>query len=370
MMKILIRQFLGQQHSWSVTGWGIANSLKKSNIVHLFPTDGIKNLPLSLKSNVVGYTELNSLNINGKLPDAEYDCQISYTAMKNFPLYLKNGKKNRFGIWCYEWNGKNVLPEGFASNYKYCDAILAPSNFAKDIFINSGVPENHIKVISHGISDFKSKKQIKLPTNKKVKIFANIAQNHIRKNIPGLLEAYGKAFTDKDDVCLIFKGKGKKITHSFDVSLDDFLNDYKKKYSAEIKQLNVFVDNIEELYNSVDIVFTMSHCEGFYYPGLEALAAGKLNVAPNYGGQLDYLNENNSLLISGKIERANPSSMYWTPKNNAEWFVPSIDDAIDKLRYAYNNYELKNKILQENSQNIIKEYSWDNITNKIIGLCN
>lgn len=368
-MKILIRQFLGQQHSWSVTGWGLASSLKKKNEVHLFSTDGIKNTPVYLKNNIIGYTELNSAKVIGRMPDNNYDCQISYTAMKNFKPYLSHGLKNRFGIWCYEWNGKNVLPDGFAANYKFCDKILAPSNFAKDIFLNSGIPENHIQVLSHGISSFNSNKKINLPTNKKVKIFANIAQNHIRKNIPGLLEAYGKAFSDKDDVCLVFKGKNKKINYAFEVSLDDLLSDYRKKYSAEIRQLNTFVDNIEELYNSIDIVFTMSHCEGFYYPGLEALAAGKLNIAPNYGGQLDFLNNNNSLLISGKIERANPASMYWTPKYNAEWFVPSIDDAVDKLRYAYNNFQEKNNQLKKDSHKIINEYSWDNITNKINSLC-
>jgi glycosyltransferase involved in cell wall biosynthesis len=368
-MKILIRQFLGQNHSWSVSGWGIANSLKKNNIVHLFPTDGIKHLPNYLKENVIGYTELNKpLDIKGRAPDLEYDCQISYTAMKNFPNLLKNGKKNRFGIWCYEWNGKNVLPDGFAANYKYCDKILAPSNFAKEVFLNSAIPESHIEVISHGINFTNSKKQIKLPTNKKVKILANIAQNHMRKNISGLLTAYGKAFNSKDDVCLIIKGKGKKITNSFDVSLNDLIKEYKSKYNAEIKLYEEYIENIQDLYNSIDIVFTMSHCECFYYPGLEALASGKLNIAPNYGGQLDFLNNNNSLLVSGKIERANPSSMYWTSKNNAEWFMPDIDDAIDKLRYAYNNFEKENYKLELNKENIISEYNWDNITSKILSL--
>ena len=98
-MKILIRQFLGQQHSWSVTGWGIASSLKKKHDVHLFSTDGIKNTPNYLKNNIIGYTELNSQKVYGKLPDNNYDCQISYTAMKNFQPYLSHGSKNRFGIW-------------------------------------------------------------------------------------------------------------------------------------------------------------------------------------------------------------------------------------------------------------------------------
>lgn len=291
--------------------------------------------------------------------------------MKNFKNYLSNGSKNRFGIWCYEWNGTNVLPNNFNHCYKYCDRLLAPSNFSKEIFLNSGIPESIITVIPHGINskDYLSNSKIKLPTKKSFKILANIAQNHLRKNIPVLLEAYGKAFTDKDDVCLIIKGKGKAPTQNFDVSLDDCIKNYKSKYTAEFKLLPEYIVNMADLYNSIDVVFTMSHCEGFYFPGLEALAAGKLNIAPNYGGQLDFLDTSNSLLVSGKEVRAEPRSMYWEPKNNAIWFEPDIDDAVDKLREAFKNYEKLNEVSKLNRDTILKEYSWNNITSKIINLC-
>src|SRR5271165_3586512 len=216
-MNILMRQFLGKNHSWSVCGWGIANSLIKNHKVDLFSTDGIANLPDNLKPNLIGYVEENTNVINGKMPDNNYDCQISYTAMKNFQPYLSNGIKNRFGIWCYEWAGINVLPTGFAKNYKYCDKLLAPTNFAKKVFIDSGIPESHIVVIPHGIDTtlYSNTTIIKLPTNKKFKLLANLAQLHKRKNITGLLTAYGKAFTMKDDVCLIIKAKEKSITNQF-----------------------------------------------------------------------------------------------------------------------------------------------------------
>ena len=85
--------------------------------------------------------------------------------------------------------------------------------------MDSGIPESAIKVIPHGIdvADYQKTSTISLSTKKKFRLLANIAQNHRRKNIPGLLEAYGKAFTDKDDVCLILKAKDKPITMAFEV---------------------------------------------------------------------------------------------------------------------------------------------------------
>jgi glycosyltransferase involved in cell wall biosynthesis len=374
-MKVLIRQFLGKNHSWSCFGWGIATALiNQGHEVHLFSTDGIAHLPNHLKENLIGYVEENSLKLaGGKMPDNNYNCQISYTCMKNFSHYLSNGTTNRFGIWVYEWQGHNILPYGFAKHYRSCDYLCVPSNFGKEVFINSGIPASAIKVIPHGINveEYKQTTTIELPTNKKCKILANIAQNHLRKNIPGLLEAYGRAFVNTDDVCLILKAKDKSIVAPFEVSLSGCLKTFKQKYPkhAEVKVLSSFIDDISALYRSVDIVYTMAHCEGFYFPGLEGIASGKLSIAPNWGGQLDFLNDQNALLVDGKEVRADPKSMYWENKNNAIWFQPSIEDAANKLQYAYQNYEKLNQRVDVARLDVYSKYNWKTITSQFIELC-
>lgn len=374
-MKILIKQFLGKNHSWSVCGWGLAKALKNlGHTVHLFSTDGIKNLPKDLKENLVGYVEENQQDkVFGRLPDSNYDCQISYTCMKNFPYNLSHGNQNRFGIWCYEWSGDNVLPNGFAKHYKSCDFLCAPSQFAKKVFLQSKIPEDNIKVIPHGIDkeQYSKTSTLDLKTKKSFKLFANIAQNHLRKNIPGLLEAYGKAFSNQDDVVLILKASNKNSNNQFEVSLQDCLSSFYKKYPkhAEIKMFTDFIPDMSVLYRSIDATFTMTHTEGFYFPGLEGIASGKLAICPNWGGQLDFLDQENSLLISGKEILANPKSMYWESKPNAVWFEPNIQDATSKLVFAYQNYKQINKKLESSRHEIINLYSWDNIIKKFLTLC-
>jgi glycosyltransferase involved in cell wall biosynthesis len=373
-MKVLIRQFLGKNHSWSVVGWGLADALiSMGHDVHLFSTDGIAHLPERLKPHLRGYTLENTMEVIGGHPDPLYDAQISYTSMKNFPLLLSNGSKNRFGIWCYEWDGKNVLPNGFAKNHTFCDQLCAPSQFAKDVFVHSGVPDERVKVIPHGIdvSSYQKTSTVKIKTDKKYKIFSNIAQLHLRKNIPGLLEAYGRAFNQTDDVTLVLKCRDKGIKYPFDISLQQTLGNFKKKYPkhAEIKIFSEFVDDMSDLYRSIDAVYTMSHCEGFYFPGLEGLAAGKLSIAPAYGGQLDFLNNDNSYLISGSVVRANPRSMYWEEKSNAVWFDPSVDDAAEKLKLSYKNYTNLNQKLELQRPEIYEKYSWTSVAQQFLSLC-
>lgn len=376
-MKILIRQFLGKNHSWAIVGQEFARAaLQQGHEVHLYSTDGIEHLPRDLKPYLIGYREERSPAAYGRLPDPQYDAQFSYTCLKNFGHQLANGTRNRLGMWSYEWiddtNHRSVLPLGFAKHHQYCDRLLVPSDYFKDPFIDGGIPSSKIKVIHHGIGpNFKETSTIPLPTTKRFKILSNIAQNHKRKNIPGLLTAYGKAFTNRDDVCLLLKGKEKPITQQFEVSLTQCLRDFYQAFPrhAEVKVMPEFLDDMAPLYRSIDAVFTMSHCECFYIPGLEALASGKLNICPRYGGQLDFLDDDNSLLIDGKMGRADPTSMYWESKPNARWFVPSIDGAVAALRSAYNNFEQQNIKLETNRADICQRFGWDRITNDILALC-
>ena len=354
--------------------------IKMGHEVDIFSTNGREFFPEDLKPYLKGSVEenhnmdLNQLNEHAnQFLKPEYDMSFSYTALKNAPFYLQRSKKNRFLIWCYEWEGKNVIPTGWAKQYKHCDFILAPSQFAKQVFIDSGIPENIVKVVSHGIDveQFQKTSTMSLPTNKKYKILANIAQNHLRKNIPALLEAYGKAFSKTDDVCLVLKAKEKPIRQQFEISLNSCLNVFNRQFTnaAEVCVLSAFLPDIAELYRSCDALYASSYCEGFHFPSLEAIASGKIAIVPKYSGPLDFLNDNNSLLIEGKKERANPKSMYWEHKNNAMWFKMDIDDAVKKLRYSYQNYEEMNKKVEMMRGDVYKNYGWDKIAKDIIALC-
>jgi glycosyltransferase involved in cell wall biosynthesis len=375
-MRILFRQFLGKKHSWSFVGHGLATALINHNHqVDLYSTDGIKHLPEHLKSHLLGYYDEQTKQKHGKVPTEQYDMQMAYTLPTNFARYLSSGARNRFGIWTYEFDAiTNPLPLGFAKHFKSCDLILAPSNYSKQIFIHAGVPDSSMRVIPHGIGGFDTNEIIQLPTTKKCKILANITQLHLRKNISGLLEAYGKAFNKQDDVCLIIKAKPKPVQAAIEIDLNKYLATFNKKFPnhAEVKLYEPYIENIATLYNSIDAVFTMSYCEGFYLPAIEALAAGKINICPRFGGQLDFLNDDNALLVEGKEERADPNAMYWMMnerRTNSIWFRPSIDNAVDKLRYAYENYETLNAKLETNKINIQQQYSWMNISQRILDLC-
>lgn len=400
-MRIVIKQYLGNNHSWAVCGRGIARSLAKKHQVDLYSTDGIEHLG-DLKKNLLGYSLKSESGGIGKCfslvstkqgqifkeakttfvkkggltvdqfaegyPKPGYDLQIGYTMPLNFERYMKYGAV-KFGIWCHEWSGKNILPSNLITCFKYVDQLLVPSNFAKQVLLDCNANEKKIKVVPHGVSEnFENiiPHDYNMPDT--FKIFTNIAQPHKRKNMPALLEAYGKAFTKKDNTCLILKVKMSKSKHCFDDSSIDIINDYNSKYDAKIKIITDYFEDMAPYYAGADACFTMSHCEGYYMPGHEALVSGIMNIAPNYGGQLDFLNNSNSILIDGKSERCLKEDIYTYPHHNATWFMPDIDLAVDALREAKKTHIELNKKIKERQSQVYSETNWDVITDKILSI--
>lgn len=354
-MRIKIEQFLfGANHSWALVGKSIARELLAlGHSIELISTDGI--LPEYLPSDLAPFRR--------KAPSGAYDAQFSYTAMFNFARFLKSGSTNRWGMWAYEWP---LMPPEFVKYHQSADFVLVPSQWCQENFVSQKIPASKVKVIPHGITldNFQSKEKFPLKTSKSVKILMDLGQAHLRKNIAGALKAFGKAFSKSDDVCLVAKIHQKPIKHQFDVDVRKLFQDFRQEFPqhAEIELITQYVPNIIELYNACDIVYTLSFAEGFYMPGLNALATGKLNIAPRYGGQLDFLNDENSLLVEGKVIRAHPKMQYWSPNLHNTCFDADLDDAVSKLRAGVANPQPKASTFE------ISDWTWNTQVKKILEL--
>jgi glycosyltransferase involved in cell wall biosynthesis len=370
VMRIKIQQFLfGKLHSWSCIGQNLGRSfIKLGHDVEFISTDGFEQR--FVPTDLVPFIK--------KDPVGEYDCQISYTAPHNWPKYLRNGTKNRFGIWNYEYNNKNstvpTLLQGFSKFYKATDLVLPSSNFSKEVFISMGIPNDKMVVIPHGINlqDFEKNDVFKLATSKKRKILLNIAQPHRRKALHLALKSFGKAFTKEDDVCLVAKiFKQNKTDHPFDIDFDNIYKTFESKFPrhAEVEFVYSYIPNIADLYKSCDINFSATHAECWHLPSLEALASGTINVVPRYGGQLDFCNDNNSLLIDGSIVRAPRDHQYWSSNPFAVHFEIDTDDGARKLQMAVDEFDSLKASFAPYMAETASQFTWENAAKKIIDMC-
>lgn len=355
-MRVKIQQFLfGKVHSWSNVGKNVGKALiSDGHSVDFVSTDGFES---KFSDGLVNET-----------PKPPYDLQFSYTAPKNFPNLL-----NKFyggvsvGMWAYEFP---IWPTGFSKFTTSVDYFASPSEWFKNISIKNKVDENKMIVIPHGVNwdKFQNASPLKLKTNKSVKFFVNFAQPHLRKNIPATLKAWGKAFTKSDDVCLVMKVVDKKPEHVFDINFREEFSSFKKEFPnhAEIVMINQYVEDMSELYAAIDILFMIPNAEAFFLPALEALAAGKNVITSRYGGQLDFLNDDNAFLVDCKIGRAPKEAQYWNSSVYSEWGVPDINQAVEVLRHCYSNFGSLNKVKPD--EEFKNKYSWKNNAKILEGL--
>lgn len=359
-MRISFQQFLNGGHSWSEVGHNLARSfLKMGHEVELNSTNEMDKFPADLLP--YHRTQLGN----------NFDMAISYTALHNFPRYLSHAKKNRFGIYNYDSGLNGTIPKDWNKFAHFADCILPSSTYANQIFLNSGIKAEQLTVVPHGVNpdDFKIE-PYQFKSRKAFKILNVTGQVHFRKNLAGVLEAYGKAFTKQDDVVLILKIAPKKPVQGFEIDFYRAYAIWEKKYPnhGEVEILPNYIDRIESLYLGADVIFSLSHIECFHFPSLLGMASGKMVISSN-GGWGDFMTNETSILIDGKLVRAPKEAQYWHYSPYTSMFEPNIDQAAEKLRWAKDNYNSWLEIHLPNIQKTVADFTWDKAAEKITKLC-
>ena len=363
-MKVKIQQFLfGKNHSWATVGKEIGRELlKRHHEVHFISTDGLKE----------EFVDPDLSPYVRTVPDRHYDLNYSYTAPKNFATHLSGNDGFKAGCWNYEWP---QIPLTFVKAIlgNTADTFLPSSKWFYNICLENKIPKEKLTLMPHGINvdNFINALPMELKTNKKIKILINVTQLHIRKNLKGTLDAIGQALNKNDDVCLVLKVGDKKPTMAFEVYFSDVFNAFKKKYPNHVECLVLkdYVLNVASLYKACDILFLLSHAEAYSLTHAEGLISGHVVFSSKYGGAEDFLTEQNSFLIPGKIVRAPKESQYWEPNLFNSHFEPDIKIAAEKLRYCIDNFDkVKAEKLSYVTYDVIDSFRWEKQVDILEGL--
>ena len=357
-LRIRSESMLGTTHSWAVTVRSLLRELHSmGHELCLNSTNGYDLFPKEWK-------KFCKEGINA-------DIDLTYTLPRNFKHRFNRNSKLKLAIYNYE---TSILPKVWSKSIKYIDYALPSSQFSKEVFVNGGWPEEKCIVVPHGVDlgAFKDKSKVNnLKTNKKFK-FLNISIPHYRKNIDLLVDAYYRAFTDNDDVCLMLKIGLKKPKFRFECDVvKEMLKVQKRHKGKRLPQIEVIqhkYDSIVPLYNSCDCLVSASSSEGFGLPLLEGLAAGMVVIAPRCTGQLDFLNDNNSLLIDVKEIEATDRYQYWRPSPGAVTYLPDVESLAENMKNTYKNHKSIKKSFRKESEKTVKKFTWENAAKQILDM--
>jgi|TARA_Y100000310_G_scaffold142529_1_gene142059 glycosyltransferase involved in cell wall biosynthesis len=196
---------------------------------------------------------------------------------------------------------------------------------------------------------------------------------HDRKDLGMLIKTFLETFKNqKKQPALILKTSG--ATPSI-LDREEILSRIRQiRGTVKGKTPNIYVlhgdledEEMNGLYNhpKVKAHVSFTHGEGFGRPLLEASLSGKPVIAPNWGGQVDFLDANNSILLPGSLNKVKKESF---PKNmyvdGSQWFTVNYNYASKILKDICDNYSkyiVKGKKLS--IMNTTK-FSLDAMTNK------
>lgn len=275
-------------------------------------------------------------NMFGDLERLEYDTKIGFTMFETNKL--PDGEI---------WGG----PGGGVAQMNRMDRMWTPSQFCKDLFIESGVTVP-IDVINIGINT--DRFPLLEREDDGVFTFLMLGTLTSRKDPGSAISAFINLFKDNPKVRLIMK------TQSGTLGAISFPYD-----NIEIIDRLSTHEEILDLYRKADCFVFPSRGEGFGMPPMEAMSTGIPAIFPRNTGMLEFANEDDCLLIdSNQLIKADRFPKKWG--DVGYFWQCDFDQLQAKMLWAYENQDEVRKMGLAASKRIHRDFNYDRIGNDII----
>jgi len=286
-----------------------------------------------------------------------------------FPPNLTPPKSGRWVI-IQPWEFGSLPKEWVDVFSKDVDEMWVPSNYVREVYIESGIPKDRVFVIPNGFNPNKFNRngeKYALKTKKKFK-FLFVGGTIYRKGIDILLKAYTTHFKKSDDVCLVIKDMGGNSFYdrqTFTNQINEIIND---KNAPDIEYIDEFLseEELRGLYQTVDILVHPYRGEGFGLPILESMACGTSVIVTNGGAALDFCNAENSFLVDAEKTFYKEKKVGELETVNHPWlYEVSLDELKSKMKYVFENVlEVKEKG-KKSFEYVHSNFTWENAVKKI-----
>ncbi|EIE97096.1 glycosyltransferase [Saccharomonospora glauca] len=233
-------------------------------------------------------------------------------------------ERYRIGLWAWELEDfPDHLHEGFA----LVDEVWTVSEFcARAIAPHSPVP---VKVIPVPVLDPGEKPRPDRRPGEAVRFLFAFDFNSTgqRKNPWGVVEAFRRAFGDRDDVRLTIKATNGHLHTSAEERLRHVIGDDPR---IELLDRYLSVAELDALYANSDAYVSLHRSEGFGLTVAEAMVRGMPVIATDYGGTTEFFDATVGWPIPYGRTEVGPG---WEPyQKDGVWADPDLDAAAAAMR--------------------------------------
>jgi glycosyltransferase involved in cell wall biosynthesis len=244
-------------------------------------------------------------------------------------LYERSPRTYRIGYWYWEFDS---IPDSWVGHAEKVDEVWAATEF-----VACGLQERlsiPVRTLFPGVKLAPYKRRSKSHFGLSEANFTFLFTYHMmsvmeRKNPKGLIRAFKLAFSRDEPVRLVLKS-----------SFGDRHPEQMQELRDAAAGANITVidqvfspDEVLSLMDACDAYVSLHRSEGLGLTMAEAMLMGKPVIATGFSGNVDFMDESNSLLVPYKLVKLGKSIPPY--EANLEWAEPSEEHAAQLMRKVY-----------------------------------
>jgi glycosyltransferase involved in cell wall biosynthesis len=236
------------------------------------------------------------------------------------------------------------LPDGWLTLLEAWDEVWVPCRHNLDLFLTRGFPADRLRLLGQTMDFDAFHSQVepcKLEVPNGHFVFLANFDFSERKGWRSLLRAWKRAFQAHDPVCLVLK-TGSVVARVKPRVVRELIVDFldrrlppKAGGAAPVHVIPHMLPaaDIPRLYAAADAYVSASRGEAWGRPYMEAMAMGLPTVGTRYGGNLDFMSDDNSWLVEGELVPVGEDvDMRADLYRGHRWFEADVDQLAGVLR--------------------------------------
>jgi glycosyltransferase involved in cell wall biosynthesis len=234
----------------------------------------------------------------------------------------------RIGVWGWE---VNTIPPRWESAFKLVDEIWVYSRFmAENIGAVAPVPVVALPPPVQPPLRNRPALRLGVPNGFLFLFVFDYLSTIQRKNPVGLIEAFKTAFSPGEGPRLLIKTINAPLRPDAE---EEVLWAAEGRADIHVIDRSLSADEKDALMLACDCYVSLHRSEGFGLTMAEAMAIGKPVIATRYSGNVDFMNDDNSLLVDYEITRVGPGVEIYPP--DGLWAQPDVQHAARLMRTVY-----------------------------------
>jgi autotransporter strand-loop-strand O-heptosyltransferase len=269
------------------------------------------------------------------------------------------GPKIAYNVW-----ESTRQPEQFFKRILKYDQLWVPTHWQRQCSVEQGYPEDRVKVVPEGVDGniFFPKPDLKKPERFRFVIFGRW---DYRKYTTEMIKAFLMEFKKTEPVELYIS-----VDNPYPV--DELKSTEERLVYYGLKDNRIHIlhfpsqDYYIQMLQTSHAFLSCSRSEGWNLPLIEAIACGLPTICSDYGAQLEFADG-----ISAKVaikEMKRPKNVFMQSNVPGLWAEPDFEHLMFTMRDVYERYDHWQKIADDGSIKVRKEFSWDKAVNKALGI--